>query len=177
MGALNHIARFMPPRAQVRAAARTIAHLVLLGFLALTPGFMASQWAHAQGNTARLTVTARIATFFQLQVGFQAPVLVVTGDDIARGYVDVDAATAFTVTTNTLDPYLVDFRPVNPVFSAVVVSGLGTPVQIGADGGMTVYRAPHGRIATHQLAYRFILNKGLLPGTYPWPLQMSVRAA
>ena len=150
---------------------------VVAAALALVPGVFPAQQALAQPNSTRLTVTARIATYFQLQVGFQSPVLVITGTDVARGYVDANAATAFTVTTNTFDPYVVDFRPVNSVFSAVVVSGLGSPVEIGPDGGTTVYRAPHGRVATHQLAYRFILNKGLAPGIYPWPLQISVRAA
>jgi hypothetical protein len=171
------IVRFTPPAAPRLTAAGKITSACLLAVLVLLTGPGAPRTGHAEPNTTRLTVTARIATYFQLQVGFQSPVLVLTETDVAHGYVDVDAATAFTVTTNTLDPYLVDFRPVNPMFSAVVVSGLGTPVQIGPDGGTAVYRGPHGRSATHQLAYRFILNKGLLPGTYPWPLQISVRAA
>ena len=173
--------KLLHPACKLPRAAATVRQIFLAflvaASLALVPGIDAVTQAVAQPNTTRLTVTARIATFFQLQIGFQSPVLVITGADVARGYVDVDAATAFTVTTNTFDPYAVDFRAVNPVFSTVVVNGLGTPVEIGPDGGTTVYRAPHGRIATHQLAYRFILNKGLAPGIYPWPLQISVRAA
>lgn len=136
----------------------------------------AMQSANAQANATRLAVTARIATFFQLHVGFQSPSLIVSDADVARGYIDIDAATSFTVTTNTFDPYVVDFRAINPVFSAVLVSGLEAPIQIGPEGGSAVFSAPHGRVTSHWFSYRFVLRKELAPGTYPWPLQISVRA-
>jgi hypothetical protein len=141
-------------------------------FLICTP-----QSASAQANSTRLKVTARIATFFQLHVGFQSSFLIISDADVARGYVDVHAATSFTVTTNTLEPYLVDFRPVKALFSAVVVSGAESPIQIGPQGGTAVFRAAHGRVVSHRLDYRFILPSDLAPGTYPWPLELSVRSA
>ena len=124
--------------------------------IALMLGLILSQPAIAQPNSTLFKVAARIASYFQLKVDFQSPVLVITDLDVARGYVDVDAATLFTVTTNASDPFAVDFLPVSPIFSSAVVSGLGASVRIGPDGGVAVYQAPHGRVVGHQLSYRFI---------------------
>jgi hypothetical protein len=137
----------------------------------------AVQNAHAQGNTAKLTVMARIATFFRMQVEHQVPSLMVTASDIERGYVEVPAASGFSVVTNTQSGFLVDFRARSDVFLAVLVTGLQNSFEFGAGGGTAVQNVPRGRTSFHQLGYRFMLRPDLQPGNYPWPLEISVRSS
>jgi hypothetical protein len=131
----------------------------------------------AEPHTAKLTVMARIATFFRMQVDHQAAALTVTARDVERGYVEVPAASNFSVVTNVQDGFVIDFRPRSDVFRSVLVTGLQNPVEIGAQGGAATNNAPHGRTTFHQLGYRFTLRPDLQPGEYPWPLEISVRAA
>ena len=134
----------------------------------------AVQDARAVPHTTKLAVMARIATFFRMRVEYQAAALTVTARDIERGYVEVPAASNFSVITNTQDGYLIDFRPRSDVFRSVLVTGLQNPIEIGAEGGTAVHNVPHGRTTFHQLGYRFMLRPDLQPGSYPWPLEISV---
>jgi hypothetical protein len=137
----------------------------------------AVQNAHADSHTTKLTVMARVATFFRMQIEHQAAALTVTALDVERGYVEVPAASNFSVITNTQDGFVIDFRPRSDVFRTVLVTGLQNPVEIGAQGGTAVNNVPHGRTTFHQLGYRFMLRPDLQPGSYPWPLDISVRSA
>ena len=87
------------------------------------------------------------------------------------------AATNFSVITNVQNGYIIDFRPRGDVFLSVLVTGLQSLVEIGAQGGSTLHNQPYGRSTVHQLGYRFILRPDVMPGAYPWPLEISVRAA
>jgi hypothetical protein len=137
----------------------------------------AVQNAYAEPHTTKLTVMARVATFFRMQVDHQVAALTITAGDIERGYVEVPAASNFSVITNTQEGYVIDFRPRSDVFRSVLVTGLQSPIEIGAQGGIAAQNVPHGRTTFHQLGYRFLLRPDLQPGSYPWPLEISVRAA
>jgi hypothetical protein len=157
-----------------------IRHKIVLAMLAVTSSLVtapAMQNAYAQQHTTKLTVTARVMTFFRMQVNAQAAALTITAGDIERGYVDIPAASNFSITTNALDGYVVDFHPRSDTFRSVLVTGLQSPVEIGAQGGIAMQNVPHGRTILLQLGYRFMLRPDLLPGSYPWPLEISVRAA
>ena len=52
---------------------------------------------------------------------------------------------------------------------------LGNTVQLGADGGAIVQRGPQAPDQTHELGFRFNLHPDTTPGSYPWPLMLSVR--
>ena len=120
---------------------------------------------------------ARVTTFFRMQVDHQVAALTITARDIERGYVEVPAASNFSVITNTQDGFVIDFRPRSDVFHSVLVTGLQNPVEIGAQGGTAMHNVPHGRTTFHQLSYRFMLRPDLQAGSYPWPLEISVRSA
>lgn len=137
----------------------------------------AVQNANAEPHTTKLTVMARIATFFRMQVDYQVAALTITARDIEHGYVEVPAASNFSVVTNTQGGFVIDFRPRSDVFRSVLVTGLQNPVELGAQGGTAMNNAPHGRTTFHQLGYRFLLRPDLQPGSYPWPLEISVRSA
>ena len=135
------------------------------------------RYAHAEGNTTRLNVVARVATFFRMNVEHQTAAIAVTQRDIERGYVEVPAASRFSVITNTQGGFIVDFRPRSDVFLSVRVTGLQSPAEFGAHGGTALHNIPHGQTTIHQLGYRFMLRPDLQPGIYPWPLEISVRSA
>jgi hypothetical protein len=67
------------------------------------------------------------------------------------------------------------FHPVGNLFESVHVDGLGNTVQLGADGGAIVQRGAQASNLTHELSFRFDLHPDTAPGTYPWPLLLSVR--
>jgi hypothetical protein len=161
-------------RQGTRAAKQQLQHL-LLGLACCAAG--APLLSQAEAATTTLRVTATVLSFFRMQVDYQANILTVTPNDIARGYVDAPAASNFTVVTNTQDGFVIDFRPRNELFDSAVITGLPQPVHIGAQGGSAQYNHAHGRTTTHQLSYRFLLRAGVQPGSYGWPLEISVRSA
>jgi hypothetical protein len=126
--------------------------------------------------SVKLQIAARVAGFFRLQVQHQAAGLTLARRDIERGYIDVPAGSRFSVATNTRDGYVVDFFAIGDLFRAVLVHGLSSPVELNADGGSVtvVHAGNHSSGAAHELAYRFMLRPELQPGTYPWPLALSV---
>jgi hypothetical protein len=155
---------------------RKLIGAALIAAMALVSG-PAVEGAHAEAHTTKLKVMARIATFFRMQVEHQAAELAITARDIERGYVEVPAASNFSVITNTQDGYTIDFRPRSDVFRSVLVTGLQNPIEIGAEGGTAMHNIPRGRTTFYQLGYRFMLRPNLQPGSYPWPLAISVGAA
>jgi hypothetical protein len=169
----------MSPERQVthpRSLQRKLVMAVLIGAISLVSA-PAVKNAYAQSHTTKLTVMARVAAFFRMQVGHQAAALTITASDVERGYVEVPAASNFSVITNARDGFVIDFRPRSDVFRSVLVTGLQDPIEIGAEGGTAMHNVPHGRTTFHQLGYRFLLRPDLQPGSYPWQLQISVRSA
>jgi hypothetical protein len=149
--------------------------LIVLSAVILALGTPAAIAADA--SSTKLMVMARVATFFRMRVEHQTGAVTVTARDVERGYVEVPAGSNFSVMTNTQDGFVIEFRPRGDLFRSVVVMGLQTPVEIGANGGIAQDNAPHGTTSFHRLGYRFILRPGLMPGDYAWPLEISVRAA
>jgi hypothetical protein len=132
--------------------------------------------AEAAQNHAALQVSVTVIANAKMQTSYQATQLTITEADVARGYVEVPAASRFSVRTNSRTGYLMEFHPVAGLFESVQVGGLGSPVQLGADGGSIVQRGPLASNMTHELSFRFALRPEAQPGLYPWPLQLSVRA-
>ncbi len=130
--------------------------------------------AEAAQISATMPVSATVISNAIIHSEYQAAQLRVTDADVARGYVDFVAASRFSVTTNSRSGYLLEFRPVNNVFESVQVSGLGNPVRLGADGGFIVQHGPSLSGVMHALNYRFSLRQNTEPGSYPWPLQLTV---
>lgn len=128
-------------------------------------------------GTARIQVTATVPALASLTVLYQDAVLKVTPEDVARGYVDAPAASRVEVRENSPRGYLLVFEeagvPGSPV-ERVSVRGLGGEIEIGPGGGFVP--RPHARgPASAELSYRFSLSREARPGTYPWPLSVSIR--
>jgi hypothetical protein len=156
---------------------RKLTGAALIATIALFSALIAPAAVAADTSSTKLMVMARIATFFRMQIEHQTAAVTVTARDVERGYVEVPAASSFSVVTNTQSGFLIEFRPRSDMFSSVVVSGLQAPVEISAHGGIAANNTPHGKTTSHQLGYRFMLRPDLQPGSYAWPLEISVRAA
>jgi len=131
--------------------------------------------AEAGQASVNLQVSATVIANARVQLQYQAKQLTITQDDIARGHVDVAAASRFSVVTNSRAGYFAEFHPVGNVFESVQITGLGHPAQLGTDGGTVVLlRGPVTPNTPHALNYHFTLRAGLSPGNYAWPLTLAV---
>lgn len=137
---------------------------------AITPAAEAAQ------KSAAMTVSVTVIANAKVRLDYQTTQLNISAADIARGYVDIAAATRFSVHTNSRIGYLMEFRPLVNLFESVQVNGLGNAVKLGADGGAIVQRGPLPPKLSHELSFRFALRSDTRPGNYPWPLMLSVRA-
>ena len=141
----------------------------------LAPLFPVMSSAQAAQSSAAMQVSVRVVAIAKLQTGYQARQIEISAADVARGQVEVAAASRFSVLTHLGAGYLIQLDPIGHVFESVHVEGLGNAVQLGADGGAIVRRGPQASDLTHELSFRFILHPATRPGTYPWPLLLSVR--
>jgi hypothetical protein len=135
--------------------------------------------AEAAGSiTQTITVTARVAPWVKLNLEHQQMQLTVTPDDVARGYIEVPAASRFAVTTNNRAGYALIFQPHAGIFRSVAIHGLGASVEFGASGGTVIQSGAENGVARtlFELGYRFYLAEGVQPGSYFWPLSVSVSA-
>ncbi len=130
---------------------------------------------YAETNTVKLSVAARVASFFRVQTIYQTDNLTITESDVRRGYINISAATQFSVTSNVATGFVVDFYPQTDLFVSAQVTGLQAPAEVGASGGSAHQNGPRGRISLHLLDYRFQLRPDVVPGIYPWPMKISVR--
>jgi hypothetical protein len=151
----------------------TYALCVTLGLLPLVSVVPS---AEAAQRIATMSVSVTVIAKAKLLSDYQATTLTITADDVVRGYVDAPAGSRFSVTTNSRSGYFIEFHPVGYLFQSVHVGGLGNAVQLGSDGGTIVQRGPLPPNITHELNYRFILHPDVQPGSFPWPLQLSVLA-
>jgi hypothetical protein len=130
-----------------------------------------------RASSAKVKVSATIHARASIRIRHQTPTVVITGADIARGYVDVPAASRVEVRSNSPNGYLLVFEGMDGpdrTFREVTVRGLAREVQIGPGGGLVPQ--PHARgTEAMELGYRFILRKDARPGTYAWPLAVSTR--
>lgn len=108
---------------------------------------------------------------------YQAPVIQVSAEDVARGVVEVRGGSRLVITTRSPAGYALDFVNRGTVFQAVEIDGIGNAVARGATGGTVVQQQAAAGTRVVALNYRFTLAPGTAPGTYAWPLELTVRGA
>jgi hypothetical protein len=123
-----------------------------------------------------IPVSVTVISNTKMELSYQSTQLNITNADIARGYIDAPGAFRFSVNSNSRLGYLMDFHPIGYIFSSVRISGLGDSIQLGADGGTIIQRGMLPKKTSYELGFRFALNSAVRSGSYPWPLQLSVRS-
>lgn len=147
--------------------------LLLAAFLLLFPCSGPAEGASASSSmTVGLFIPPR--AFLTVQSAPQD--LIVTRDDVARGYVEVPRAMRALAQTNTKKGWILGVRVFGGPFRAVEVTGLGESAALGPDGGAVPvdYPGTNGRVPI-ELGYRFVLEAGAQPGAYPWPVTLTAQ--
>lgn len=132
--------------------------------------------AFAAGHATQIGVSATVIANAVAKVNYQRGEVQVEPADVARGYLDVTNATRFSVRTNSRNGYLMVFYPLLDIFESARVTDVNISTNIAKDGGAVVHRDSLPAESIQTLSYRFYLNPSVQPGTYPFPLQMQVRA-
>jgi hypothetical protein len=138
--------------------------LVLLSMAAADPG------------VGKLTVTATVRKHASMKVVMQPTSVLVTADDVARGFVDVPASVQLVVRSNSPGGYLLDFGSNDNFLHQIRVTGLDRDVQLGSAGGAVAQAAlgPGMKSAVLTLGFRFVLSRTAQQGIYAWPLALTV---
>lgn len=134
--------------------------------------------ATAGSSGPKVAVSATVVARTSVQVLSQVQELVITNADIKRGYVEVPAGSRINVKTNNRAGCLLAFEVMNGtngIFENVFVRVGGQEVQLSSGGGWVRQAYSHGTV-TQDLSYRFALSKDARPGTYNWPLMISVQS-
>jgi len=126
--------------------------------------------ALADQARARFTVSAVVPKRVKLTVLEQPAQLVLTADDIERGYKDV--AARYQVRHNDPNGYLLHLAPRIGLTSHVEVRGLATDVELG-DTDLAIRQASAGRLHDFELAFRFVLDPAARPGSYALPVHVT----
>jgi hypothetical protein len=134
--------------------------------------------ASAAGSaSAKVQVTAKVMERTNMQIINQAREFVVTANDIMQGYVAVPAASRINVKSNNPRGYFLLFEVLNDpenIFSSISVDVGGREIQLSPSGGLIHQPFSRAGIAT-DLSYRFELSKDAQPGTYRFPLMVSLQ--
>jgi hypothetical protein len=136
--------------------------------------FLGVQETYAVTSTAKLTVSVRVLPYLQFNLLSQVSEITVTEADIQRGYLDVRSASRLELKTNSTAGYLLAFEGTLWPFQAIQVQGLANPLQLNSGNAVVHQPSVKGKV-TMDLSYRFILSPDTQPGSYAWPLSISVQ--
>jgi len=120
-------------------------------------------------------VSATVLAVARIERQSEPRELLISADDLERGYLDVGEPTALVIHSNSASGFALDVLPLAPIAAAMIVSGCDAPASIGAEGGTIVQRWQHANAMRLALHFRLLLAPGLAPGRYPWPIALSVR--
>ena len=119
-----------------------------------------------------IQVNAVVLARTQLRSLLQPAALVVTETDVQRGYVEVSGASILEIWNNNPAGCDLTFEPSDFPFREADVSVMGRDIIIYPTGGMIVI--PGSGRQQVALDYRFVLTDEAQPGSYAWPLSVSV---
>jgi hypothetical protein len=130
---------------------------------------------HAQRAGETLKVNVMVSNEVRVEFQSQPATLIITAEDIARGYVEVGSATVLKVKSNVRDGYLLHFVIAGGPFTGIQVID-GTRI-IELDRSSGFLHMPNEGIEqqeeTKYIGYRFILSPDAKPGEYRWPIQLN----
>lgn len=126
--------------------------------------------ALADQARARFTVSAVVPKRVTLTVLEQPAQLMLSVQDIERGYKDVSAR--YQVRHNDRNGYLLHLVPRVGLTRQIEVRGLAAEVVLG-DADLAIRQASVGRLHDFELAFRFVLDPAAQPGSYALPVHVT----
>lgn len=167
----SHVAQGLTLQKKLLAAAVA----AVLSFAGTPATARAADAAPAAGlPAAKIAVMATVLPHTDFRVMRQAAEIVITNTDIDRGYVDASNASLIQVKNNSPSGYLLVFEGAGSGFREVHVKGLGRNIVISSGNGWVAQPYAGKTPVVMELSYRFLLADGLQPGTYSWPLSISI---
>ncbi len=140
--------------------------------LAISIALLAGQPAVAA--TTSVSVSAFVRPTATCFIDVQPGNVLVTADDVRRGYVDLPASSRVRVRTNSANGYMLVLEVESAEFDAVVLEESGERVEVRGTG--LVERPFRGRAdVVSELGYRLLLNPATQPGVYAWPVSLSAQ--
>jgi hypothetical protein len=106
----------------------------------------------------------------------QARVLEVSAQDVVSGRVEVRGGSRLVITLTSPAGYALDFRARGQSVQAGSIEAIGRTMEMGSQDAVLVQREAAAGRHVVAIDYRFVLAPDAAPGTYPWPLDLSVRA-
>jgi hypothetical protein len=126
--------------------------------------------ALADQARARFTVSAVVPKRVTLTALEQPVQLMLSVEDIERGYKDVSAR--YQVRHNDPHGYLLHLAPRIGLTRQIEVRGLAAEVVLG-DADLAIRQASVGRLHDFELAFRFVLDPAARPGSYALPVHVT----
>ncbi len=129
---------------------------------------------HADSAAGQFSVGATVRPVATLNTLLAQREIQLSPQDIARGVIDLPFAMQVEIRSNSPQGYVLNVQSRAALFTRAQISGLDSMIEVGPDGGSIVQRWQRQRVMRVSMGYRFYLMPGLTPGSYPWPLQLSV---
>jgi len=128
----------------------------------------------AKDSITNMAISAIVVANAKMQIVHQEDQINITKENIDKGYVEIPTAITFSIKTNSPQGFIMDFIPVGSVFESVKMSGISDLPELNSNGGSVVHRGLISKDIVYELSFKFKLKNNILPGKYPWPLQISL---
>lgn len=160
-------------RKRARGGRDLLLRIAIIGTLA---GDAGGATAAAATSSAGIVVGATVRASARVLSAEPPASLVVTPQDVERGYVDVALGGRWRVSTNA-DVYsvVVDLAGAAGIVAVEVDGVAQTTRTLAPPRGMLRRRRGPSAVETLEPRWRFHLADGATPGPRPWPLRLTVR--
>ena len=147
--------------------------LILINLLALI--FITLLFAvQAKDSITNMAVSAIVVANAKMQIIHQENQINITQEDIDKGFIEIPSGISFSIKTNSPQGFIMDFIPVGSVFDSVKIFGISNLPELSANGGSVVQRGLISKDIVYELSFNFKLRHNIIPGKYPWPLQIAL---
>lgn len=128
--------------------------------------------AYADSVSARMGVSVQVVARALLTVDSAPSNVTVTAQDVARGYVELEAPIRVQVRSNSQRGYLLRVARLNDAFGSINLDFAGGSVRVTGDESW-IARPALSLSDSLELRGRVALRSGVEPGQYPLPFELS----
>lgn len=128
----------------------------------------------ADSKNSNINISARVLPFIKYEIIHQEKNLVITANDISRGFIDIQRAMIFSVRTNSSNGYQVVFSAGSDFIREATVFNERNSYSLSGSGGELFFPYQGTNYTTKELSIRFYLLSDAKPGVYEWPLSFLI---
>ncbi|RJQ47402.1 MAG: hypothetical protein C4538_05135 [Nitrospiraceae bacterium] len=131
----------------------------------------------AENNSAPLTARVTVLPTLKYETIHQEDHIVVTNEDINRGYIDINNAITIKIKTNSNSGLFITFFTNNDFPQGAIVSTNTGSLKIQDSNNELYIPYNEAKSFTKDLSFRFYLSSNTTPGYYDWPVSFMVSSA